>query len=89
MRDFNSYNSNPSSSVSGDNLKTLKEFADKYEGASQNELVSAIIEEAEKGRKRGTLSNADIDRFSSMLSPMLNREQKKQLEKIVNQIKKS
>ena len=87
MRDFNSYGGN--NSLSGDNMQTLKKFADKYEGASQGELISAIMQEAEKGRKNGTLSNADIDRFSAMLSPMLNREQKKQLEKIVSQIKNS
>ena len=87
MRDFNNYNGN--NSVSGDSMETLKKFAEKYEGASQGELINAIMLEAEKGRRNGTLSNADIDRFSAMLSPMLNREQKKQLEKVVNQIKKS
>ena len=66
----------------------LKKFANKYEGASKNDLISAIKKEAEKGRKNGTLSNKDIDNFANMLLPMLNNSQKAELKKIVEELKK-
>ena len=84
MRDFNSYNP---SSQTGDAYKTLNDFAKKYEGASASELISAIMQEVEKGKKNGTLKSSDIDYFSSILSPLLNSQQKKQLDAIVKQIK--
>ena len=49
--------------------------------------MKAILKEAEKGRKNGTLSDGDIDNFSDMISPMLNAEQKKTLEKVVKRLK--
>ena len=82
MRDFNSHTQESSSST----MDMLSNFAKKYEGASQSELISAIMKEAEKGRRNGTLSNADIERFANMLAPMLNHDQKKQLDMIVKKL---
>ena len=47
------------------------------------------MKEAEKGRKNGTLTDSDIDRFKSMLEPMLNGSQRAKLNKIVDKIKKN
>ena len=85
MRDFNNYSSNNN----GSTMETLSNFAKKYEGASQSELISAIMLEAEKGRRNGTLKNGDIERFATMLAPMLNGEQKKQLDMIVKKLLKN
>ena len=57
--------------------------------ASENELLSEIMKEAEKGRRNGTLTDSDIDRFKSMLEPMLNSSQRAKLNKIVDKIKKN
>ncbi len=85
MRKFNDYTPNDN----GDNnyMNILKGFAQKYEGASQSEIISAILQEAEKGRRNGTLTDADIDNFVFMLRPMLNASQQKELDKVVQQIK--
>jgi hypothetical protein len=85
MRDFNSYNQNENESVN--QLNDLKAFAKKYEGASEDEIISQILLEAQKGRRNGTLSDADIDRFKNMLYPMLNARQREKLEKVVKKIK--
>ncbi|MBO5851577.1 MAG: hypothetical protein J6R29_04525, partial [Clostridia bacterium] len=61
----------------------------KYEGASEEDIISAIMLEAEKGRKRGTLTDSDIDNFYKMLYPMLNSSQQKKLNSVINKIKKS
>ncbi len=85
MRKFNDYT--PSDNNSTNYMNILKSFADKYEGASQTEIISAILQEAEKGRRNGTLSDSDIDNFALMLRPMLNASQQKELDKIIMQIK--
>ena len=98
MRDFNSYQSNQKSgNNTSDNLKTklndnafnmLNAFANKYEGKSEQDLISAIILEAEKGRKNGTLTDQDIDNFAKTISPMLTPSQRVKLNAVVSKIKK-
>ena len=86
MRNFNNFE-NENNVNKGDAFNVLKGFAKKYEGASEQDIVSAILKEAEKGRRNGTLKDSDIDNFANMLYPMLNGAQRKQLEKIVKTIK--
>ena len=86
MRDFNNFSSSKNSSKNPMDL--LKELASKYEGASQSELIMAIIKEAEIQRKKGALSDSDIDNFVTAIKPMLNASQKEQLNKVVEKIKR-
>ena len=88
MRDFNSYKPNDNSSTSNNYMGLLKNLAEKYEGASETELISAIVKEAEKGRKNGTLTDSDIDNFVKTLYPLLNANQKKRLDAVISKIKK-
>ncbi len=86
MRKFNDYTPN---NTSGNNyMDILSGFAKKYEGASQSQIISAILQEAEKGKRNGTLTDADVENFASMLRPMLNASQQKELDKVVEEIKK-
>ena len=62
-------------------------LASKYEGKNADEIMKAILKEAEKGRKNGTLSDKDIDDFSNMISPMLTDGQRKTLDKVVKRLK--
>ena len=93
MRDFNSYEpkksktQNPSEKLNGNAMNVLNAFAKKYEGASETDLISAIMKEAEKGRKNGTLTDKDIDNFASTISPMLTPSQREKLKSVVKQIK--
>lgn len=66
----------------------LASFSRQYEGKSGDDVMRAILKEAEKGRANGTLTDKDIDEFSAMISPALNQEQNKMLEKIVKRLKK-
>lgn len=88
MRDFNKFASG-NANVDKNSMDMIKQFAQKYEGASEERLISEIMLEAEKGRKNGTLTNADIERFRSAIYPMLNSKQREKLEKIVNTLKKN
>ena len=89
MRDFNSYKPNNNSSSNQDYMSVISSLAKKYEGASESDLISAIMQEAEKGRRNGTLTDSDIDNFARVLSPMLNANQQKKLQSVVKKIKSS
>ena len=45
--------------------------------------------EAEKGRKNGSLSDADLDNFYNALAPMLDGAKRKKLEQVVKKLKKT
>lgn len=64
----------------------LKKVASKYEGASENELILAIMQEAKRAKESGQLSNEDIQNFVLTISPMLSISQRQKLDKIVNEI---
>ncbi len=90
MRDFSKFQSNNDNvNEQNNNMDLLKSLAKKYEGASENDIISAIMQEAEKGRKRGTLKDSDIDNFYNMLYPMLNASQRKKLDEVVKKLKKN
>jgi hypothetical protein len=88
MRDFNNYNPK-NEGLPKDAMGILKSFASKYEGSSEDELLSEIIKQAEQGRKNGTLKDSDIESFKNMLMPMLNKTQREKLLKVIETIKNS
>jgi len=63
-------------------------LASKYDGKNQNELLIAIYQEAKKGKKNGTLTNADLDNFAGLIQPFLDAKQKNMLNKVVSELKK-
>ena len=64
------------------------EFASNGAAESAGERVTAdIVSSAEKGKRAGTLTNAEIDAFYRRFAPMLNFVQRKKLEQIVTQLK--
>lgn len=91
MKDFNRYEGkkneegNPESE--SDVFGRFASFAARYEGKSGDELVRAIVKEAEEGRKRGTLTDEKIDEFCRTIEPFLNAKQKKILASVVKKIK--
>lgn len=70
-----------------DLFSMVNDLANKFNGKSTNELMLAILSEAKKGKKNGTLTNSDIDSFYNTLYPVLDEKQKKALEKIVADLK--
>ena len=90
MEDFfdyaNSQNSSPN--LDQDFVNLVSSLSGKFDGKNQNELLKAIYEQAEKGKRNGTLSNAEIDGFAKTLAPLLDEKMKKILYKIVEELKK-
>lgn len=90
MRDFNSFEGEKGGNTQNDGaMNVLSEFAKRYEGASETELIAAIMKEAERRKKAGTLSDEEIDNFAAVISPMLNSKQRKQLGSVVEKIKRT
>lgn len=67
--------------------KFIKTFLNGYEGKQKSEILSEIIKVAEKNRREGKLSDKDLDDFSNMISPMIDSEQKRELEEIIARLK--
>ena len=87
MDNNNGYNgTNNSQGV--DLFKLVTTLSQKFDGKNQNELLKAVYQEAEKGKKNGTLSNEQIDTFVAILSPALDDKKRKLLKKIATELKK-
>lgn len=86
MQDFNEFSKNqtPPKNL----IDMVTSLANKFDGKSQNELLRAIYTEAEKGKRNGTLTNADLENFALFLSPMLDEKKKKLLHKVLEELKK-
>ena len=83
---FNDFSGN--GSASGDNArKMVADFLSAYDGKSEAELMDTIMKTATEYRKSGKLSDAEIDSFKSMLSPMLDRKKRAKLDEIIKAIK--
>ncbi len=70
-------------------FETLNDLASKYRGADESELLCAVLSEAKRSRKNGTLSDEQIDEFVSAISPMLGEEQRKKLFAVAEKIKRT
>ena len=92
MKDFNSYTPEEefekgSGKIDQSAFSLFSALSAKYEGKSGEDLMKAIIKEAEKGRKNGTLTDKDIDNFADAISPMLTEKQLKTLNAVVKRLK--
>ena len=93
MRNFNDYKPEERNTFSKDGLSEAElsekffSLAEEFEGKNGDDVLKAIVKEAERGRKNGTLSDKDIDDFSDMISPMLTDGQRKTLDKVVKRLK--
>lgn len=56
-------------------------------GKSEGQLLRTIIAEAEKGKREGRLTNADLDNFYNSVAPMVNGIQKKKLKEVIARLK--
>ena len=64
-----------------------KKIAAAYHGKSNAAMLKNILEEAEKSKRAGTLSNEEIESFYQSFAPMLNGMQKRVLRNVVDKLK--
>ncbi len=56
-------------------------------GKNETQLLHTIIAEAERGKREGRLTNADIDNFYNTVSPMLDGFKRKKLKEVITRLK--
>lgn len=57
-------------------------------GKSETQILHTIISEAERGKREGTLTNADLDNFYSALAPMLDGIKRRKLGEVISRLKR-
>lgn len=89
MQDFNSFvNNQPKNEGQKQEMQQMaKQLADAFEGKGETDVLKAIYKEAERGRKAGTLSDADLENFVKTVEPILSASQKKKLDFVINKLK--
>lgn len=91
MKDFNSYTPGGDSDKESFEKSSVAQMAAKmmgsFNGKSEADLMKAIYQEAEKNRKAGTLSDAELDNFYNTLSPMLDAQKRKKLAAVIKKLK--
>ncbi len=69
-------------------MKEARRLLESYGGKGENELLKAIYDRAVEGKKKGTLTNAQIDEFYAQFSPFVDGAKRKRLKKLVEQLKR-
>ena len=96
MNDFKSYkpDDNQKKNIPADNenkinstVELAKAVTRAMNGKSEGQLLHTIISEAERGKREGTLTNADLDNFYNALSPMVDGIKRKKLKEVITRLK--
>ena len=87
MQDFNSYEGGDKREKQETDDMTMK-IARAFQGRGEADILRAIYAEAERGRRAGTLTDAELDNFYAAVSPMLDVAKRKKLKQIVEKLKK-
>ncbi|MGN0960851.1 MAG: hypothetical protein ACI4PF_01475 [Christensenellales bacterium] len=65
----------------------LEEMINKYSNYGKDQLMSEFLKLTLKKKKNGELKASDLERVKNTLSPMLNEEQKNNLNQILEMVK--
>ena len=94
MKNFSEYakqtqenTKNPTAAQNASAEELTRKIASAYNGKSNADMLRAILAEAEKSKKAGTLSNEEIENFYRSFAPMLDSSQRKRLRTIVDKLK--
>ena len=94
MKDFKSYkpeeNNNDEKQQSQNVEQTVNlaaAMAKAFNGKSEGQIWQTILEQAEQGKRNGTLTNADLDNFYNALSPLVDGFKKQKLKSIIAKLK--
>lgn len=95
MKDFKSFSNDnngqraESNAFEGDKgVNLIKNVAASMQGKSQGDIMKAVIAEAERGKREGTLTNADLDNFYNLMAPTLDGFKRQKLKNIIARLKR-
>ena len=96
MNDFKSYkpDDNQNKNIPADNenkinstVELAKAVTRAMNGKSEGQLLHTIISEAERGKREGRLTNADLDNFYNMVAPTVDGFKRKKLKEVISKLK--
>ena len=95
MKDFKNYvpddkNDKNKGAQSGDVEQTVNlaaAMAKAFQGKSEGQIWQTILEQAEQGKRNGTLTNADLDNFYAALAPLVDGYKRQKLKQIISKLK--
>lgn len=96
MKDFKSFSdgrdgkgNSPDGGFENDKgVNMIKKVATGMQGKSSGDIMRAVIEEAERGKRAGTLTNADLDNFYNLMAPTLDGFKRQKLKSIIARLKR-
>ncbi|HIR29050.1 MAG TPA: hypothetical protein IAC90_00075 [Candidatus Coproplasma stercorigallinarum] len=96
MKDFKSFSdgrdgkgNSPDGGFENDKgVNMIKKVAAGMQGKSSGDIMKAVIEEAERGKRAGTLTNADLDNFYNLMAPTLDGFKRQKLKSIIARLKR-
>ena len=62
-------------------------MAKAFNGKSEGQIWQTILEQAEQGKRNGTLSNADLDNFYNTVAPLVDGFKRQKLKQIITKLK--
>ena len=95
MKDFKSYSyeqpkpetPKPNEPSYNNTVELAKVLSKAMSGKNETQILHTILSEAERGKREGTLTNADLDNFYAALSPMLDGLKKRKLKEVITRLK--
>ncbi len=78
----------PDPALENSATELTKKIAAAYNGKNSSEMLMNILNEAEKSKRAGTLSNEEIDSFYEQFSPLLDGGQRRKLKTVVERLKR-
>ena len=95
MKDFKNYvpddkNDKNKSAKSGDVEQTVNlaaAMAKAFQGKSEGQIWQTLLQQAEQGKRNGTLTNADLDNFYAALAPLVDGYKRQKLKQIITKLK--
>ena len=96
MKDFKSFSdgrdgkgNSPDGGFENDKgVNMIKKVAAGMQGKSSGDIMRAVIEEAERGKRAGTLTNADLDNFYNLMAPTLDGFKRQKLKSTIVRLKR-
>ena len=68
-------------------FEAMKNTAAKYRGRSEDELMRELKQTVQKDKAAGTLTDKKMENYQKKISPVLNEQQRKKLDKIMKELK--
>ena len=90
FKDYKPKNETPTPDpVFGESARDMTQrIASAYKGKNSAQMLAGILQEAEKNKRAGTLTNAEIDEFYAQFAPLVSPVQRKKLQAVVERLKK-